>query len=139
MLQTSLRKEFASPESRRVWATAVVLTDVSEMLLAGRSSEKQWIAVVSFITIPADSYPSGNLCSFLCRQGRFSAVDSSPSCQRGRAVWGEPGVWGGSTSPLPREIQGLGMRRAGCQQDGRWRQFLFSSAVGLAPLLVKSV
>lgn len=59
----------------------MALTDLSEMPLAGRSSEMQQIAKLSFITIPADSCYGGDFCSFLCRWGSFSAVGSYPSCE----------------------------------------------------------
>lgn len=81
-MQNSLGKELALPEPLRLWVTAAALTDMSEMLLAGRITEMQWVAKLSFITVPADLGHGGSPCSLLCRQGSFSAVAALPAVRQ---------------------------------------------------------
>lgn len=79
-LQNSLKKELALSEPVRPRVTAAAAsTDLSEMLLAGQITEMQWVAKLSFITVPADLGHGGSPCSLLCRQGSFSAVAALPA------------------------------------------------------------
>lgn len=53
VLQNSFKKELALPEPVRARVTAAASTDLSETLLAGQITEMQWLAKLSFTTIPA--------------------------------------------------------------------------------------
>lgn len=121
----------ALPEPERSRATAAALRDLSEMLLAGRITEMQWVAKLSFITIPADLGYGGSPCLFPCRQGSFSAVAALPAAmqpmrqsQCGRAAG--QSLQHEVTLTSPQQDAASQMHCAGCQQASRQTVFLFS-------------
>lgn len=143
VLQSSLRKDLALPESVRARATAAASTDLSEMLLAGQITEMQWVAKLSFITSPADLGHGGSPCSLLCRQGSFSAVAAPPAARQptrqsrcGRA--GGQSLQHGVTLTSPQQDAASQMHCAGCQQASRQTLFLFS-VLSLCPPASNSV
>lgn len=116
-LQNSLKKELALSEPVRPRVTAAAAsTDLSEMLLAGQITEMQWVAKLSFITVPADLGHGGSPCSLLCRQGSFSAVAALPAVTE--LMWqsrrAEPAARG--DPHLSQQDAASQTHCAGCQQ-----------------------